>query len=108
MPHAMLRSLATPKMSARLFSKSWVMRLLEHVEGTLEVLARVDAEGHERIGANDAGHTAQMLGHYTGDLIPFGDTQDGNEIPVTGDGVNLGNAIDLGDLASSSRNVIAF
>src|SRR5688572_12721833 len=111
MPHAMLRSFATPKTRTRLPSNRRVAlmartpwlnasgRSLEDVESAGEVFSGEDPERDERHGALDAADLRELFRNHLGDPLPLRYADDRDQVPVAGDGIDFGYAIDISDFA---------
>src|SRR3954471_5436638 len=72
-------------------------------EGRLEVVPRVGPEGDVRVGVDDTGHLVDPPGDDLRDLLELAHADDGDQVGVAGDGVDLADAVQvghrLGDLA---------
>src|SRR3954470_19404802 len=77
------------------------------VEHRLEIVLAVGLEGHERQCFLDSWESCQPLGYHRGQLLVLGHAQDGDEVPLAGDGVGLGDALDLGQVAAQPRQEVA-
>ena len=66
----------------------------------LEVVLRERLEGQHRLGVLDAVELGELAGHDGVDARRVAHAQDGDEVPLTGDGVGLGDAFDLGELTA--------
>src|SRR5688572_29039362 len=116
MPHAMLRSFATPNTRTRLPSNrrigvmlrlSFPVSSFEDVERARHVLLREHAERYECCRALQTFDAREMLRDDIRDALPFRHTDDGNEIPVAGYRIHFRNSLDVRDCARCRRDVFA-
>lgn len=65
----------------------------------LEIVAAEGLKGDERAGIGDPGERRDVAGHHVGQLLVPADPKDRHQVGFAGDGVHLGNARDVGQLA---------
>jgi hypothetical protein len=80
------------------------VRLLANGEQRLEVVLGEGLEGDERLGARDPLDLADAGGDDVGELLVALEVQDRHEVPHAGDGVDLADAVDLGQPAAERRH----
>ena len=62
-----------------------------------------DLEGDHRLRAHDALELDQLAGDDLGELLVARDTDDRDVVPFAGDGIGLGDAVEIGELAAEGR-----
>ncbi len=73
-------------------------------EGRVQVVLGVGAEGDLRGGVDDAGNLGELVRDDVRQILVLRDPGDGNEIPFAGDGIDLADALDGGDLLRGLRD----
>src|SRR5215207_5324486 len=63
----------------------------------LKVLLGIGAERRQGLRALESRHRGEDLRHHVRDLVVLGHLDDGHQIPVTTDGVNVRHSLDLGE-----------
>src|SRR3954470_11792261 len=73
-------------------------------ERRLEVVARVGAERDVGLGGQDPGHLVEPVGHDVRDVLVGLDPDQHDEVDLAGDGVDLADAVELGDRLADLRD----
>src|SRR3954451_19240561 len=76
-------------------------------EHRLEVVLGEDLEGDHGVRALDAVEPGQPFGDHLGEPVVLRNAHDRDEVPVAGDRVGLGHAVDAGELAAEGRERVA-
>src|SRR4051812_39085882 len=76
-------------------------------EHRLEVVAREDLEGNHRLRPADARELHELAGDDVGEHLVAWDTHDRDEVPLAGDGVGLGDAVEVGQTAAERLQGVA-
>src|ERR1044071_9200368 len=90
MPHAMLRSFATPNTTTFLSLNNsiafiplpFVPGSLEHVEGAFDVALRINAKCDQRLCAVDPLHLCEVLGDDGCNPLPLGYAENRDQVPL--------------------------
>src|SRR4051812_48278084 len=76
--------------------------LAAYGEHRLEVVLGEDLEGDHRVGALDPVESGEPLGDHIREAVVLGNANDRHEIPLAGNRVGLGHAVDVGELAAEA------
>ncbi len=65
--------------------------------GSFEVVLRIHLERDQRLGSFDSLHLGHPAGDDLGQVLVVRHANDRHQVPLAGDGVDLGDALDVGD-----------
>src|SRR5258708_4880318 len=71
-------------------------------------MATVGAERDVSVGVHDPGDLRQPAGDHFGDLVELTYSDDGDEVDVAGDGVDLADAVQVGQLLGDFGDAVGF
>src|SRR5437588_12525356 len=66
-------------------------------------MALVRLDLHHRLVPLDSGQAGDPISHYLRQLIRLAQAEDRDEVPLAGDRIRLGDAVDVGELAAQCR-----